>query len=82
MELTALACAGKSDVYVGGRNRTFQRSTDGGKTWVDELAAQNKWTKPAYSTVYAIWAVPGAAVYAGGEGIYAPGPTGTLFRKR
>jgi len=82
LELTALACNGKSEVYVGGRNRTFQRSADGGKTWVDDLAAQNKWTKVAFSAVYALWVVPGGAVYAGGEGVYSPHPTGTLFRRR
>jgi photosystem II stability/assembly factor-like uncharacterized protein len=82
LELTALACTGKSEVYVGGRNRTFQHSTDGGKTWVDELTAQSKWTRVAHSTVDAIWPVPGGPVYAGGEGIYEPDPTGTLFRRR
>ncbi|MDC0744481.1 sialidase family protein [Polyangium mundeleinium] len=82
MELCALACRGKSEIFVGGRNRTFQHSEDGGKTWTDELAAQNKWTQPAFSMVDTIFALPSGEVFVGGEGVYVPRPTGTLFRRR
>ncbi|MDC3960574.1 sialidase family protein [Polyangium jinanense] len=82
MELSALACRGKSEIFVGGRNRTFQHSEDGGKTWTDELAAQNMWTKLAYSMVDTIFALPSGEVFVGGEGVYSPRPTGTLFRRR
>ncbi|MDI1444089.1 hypothetical protein [Polyangium sp. 6x1] len=61
---------------MGGRNRSFQRSTDGGQTWTDELAAQNMWTKNDLSTVETIFVLPT------GEGVYAPILTGTLFRRR
>ncbi|HVK67573.1 MAG TPA: hypothetical protein VM694_23970 [Polyangium sp.] len=82
MELSALACRGKSEIFVGGRNRTFQHSVDGGKTWTDELAAQTKWTQPAFSMVDTIFALPSGEVFVGGEGVYVPRPTGTLFRRR
>jgi photosystem II stability/assembly factor-like uncharacterized protein len=75
-EVLGFACEGE-DVWVGGRNRSFLHSRDGGAHWTrDELAGV--FTGKALSSLQGIFASPRGEVFVVGEGIYSK-PGGSIF---
>ncbi|TKD12610.1 WD40/YVTN/BNR-like repeat-containing protein [Polyangium fumosum] len=76
-ELLGIRVVGKGDLYVIGRNQQFQHTTDGGKTWKDEL----NWPHGA-AALQGIWGKGPTELFLVGEGTLEAGQKGSLVRRR
>jgi photosystem II stability/assembly factor-like uncharacterized protein len=76
-ELLGIRVVGKGDLYVVGREQTFQHTTDGGKSWKDEL----NWP-PGAAALQGIWGKGKTEVFLVGEGTLEMGQKGSLVRRK
>lgn len=76
-ELLGIRVVGKGDLYVVGRDQTFQHTTDGGKGWKDEL----NWP-PGAAALQGIWGKGKTELFLVGEGTLEAGQKGSLVRRK
>jgi hypothetical protein len=77
IELLGLRVAAKNDIYVVGREGTFQHTKDNGKTWADEL----NWP-PGAAALTGIWGKGPTELILVGEGTLEAGQKGSLVRRK
>jgi len=76
-ELLGIRVVGKGDLYVVGREQTFEHTTDGGKNWKDELNMPS-----GAAALQSIWGKGKTEVFVVGEGTLEAGQKGSLVRRK
>jgi photosystem II stability/assembly factor-like uncharacterized protein len=77
VELLGMRVVGKGDLYVIGRDQTFQHTKDAGKNWTDEL----KWPSGA-AALQGIWGKGPTELFLVGEGTLEAGSKGSLVHRK